>query len=51
MLVIFFYIGSTFEKLSQRMERCGAGYKIYVDGKETFTTSSKICNELPKRKL
>ena len=33
------YLGSTREKLSKRMERHRADYKIYVDGKKHFTTS------------
>ena len=31
------YIGSTCAKLSKRMERHGADYKIYVGGKKHFT--------------
>ena len=33
------YLGSTCKKLSKRMERHRADYKIYVDGKKHFTTS------------
>ena len=39
------YIGSTCPKLSKRMERHGADYKIYVGGKKHFTTVRKIFNE------
>ena len=42
------YIGSTCAKLSKRMERHGADYKIYVGGKTHFTTVYKIFNEYGK---
>ena len=36
------YIGSTCAKLSKRMERHGADYKMYVGGKKHFSTVYKI---------
>ena len=42
------YIGSTCAKLSKRMERHGADYKIYVGGKKHFSTAYKIFNEYGK---
>ena len=43
------YIGSTCAKLSRRMERHGADFKIYVGGKNHFTVY-KIFNEYGKAK-
>ena len=42
------YIGSTCAKLSKRMERRGADFKIYVGGKKHVTTVHKIFNEYGK---
>ena len=39
------YVGSTCAKLSKRMERHGADYKIYVGEKKNLTTVYKIFNE------
>ena len=36
------YIGSTCAKLSKRMERRGADFKLYVGGKKHFTTVYKV---------
>ena len=44
------YLGSTCEKLSKRMERHRADYKIYVDGKKHFTTSYQYQMNMEKRK-
>ena len=42
------YTGSTCAKLSKRMERHGADFKIYVGGKKHLTTVYKIFNEYGK---
>ena len=42
------YIGSTCAKLSKRLERRGADFKIYVGGKKHFTTVYKIFIEYGK---
>ena len=42
------YIDSTCAKLSKRMERHGADYKIYVGGKKHSTIVHKIFNEYGK---
>ena len=42
------YIGSTCAKLSKRMERHGADYKIYVGGKKHCSTVYRTFNEYGK---
>ena len=44
------YLGSTCEKLSKRMERRRADYKIDVDGKKHFATSYQYQMNMEKRK-